>query len=158
MKKLFDKPLHLVTVIILVLVGSLYWYSGSQQERYDAPASAYLRAALTDIASWDSAALRRQLAPEASAAIDDAQMQALMARYRELGAFEDVTELHFGRLAAALSLLGGHTLLSYSGQARFANGTTPFTATLVHRDAQFRLYNLNFGELQMRGGSAPAQP
>lgn len=150
------KPLRIILIVILFVVAALYWYSGQQQERYDAAASAYLRSALADIASWESAALRRQLAPEASAAIDDAQMQALVARYRELGAFEDATELQFGRLTAALSLLGGHMLLSYSGQARFANGATPFTATLVHRDGLFRLYNLNFGELQTR--AEPAQP
>jgi hypothetical protein len=54
-------------------------------------------------------------------------------------------------LTAALSLFGGNTLLSYSGQVRFENGSAHFTATLVHRDRQFRLYNINFGDPQLRG-------
>jgi hypothetical protein len=156
MKKLFDKPLHVITVIILVAVGALYWYAHTQQQRYDGAASAYLREALTDIASWEPAALRRQLAPEALAAIDDTHMQALVERYRPLGAFAEVKELQFGTLTAALSLFSGHTLLSYSGQVRFANGTAHFTATLVLRDERFRLYNINFGEPQP--GAAQTAP
>ena len=156
MNKLLNRPLHLATIVILIAVGGLYWYAHSQQQRYDEAASAWLRGAMTDIASWQAAALRRQLAPEALAAIDDAHMEALVARYRELGAFVDMTDVQFGTLTAALSLLSGNTLLSYSGQVRFQNGSAHFTATLVHRDDQFRLYNINFGEPQLRG--EPAQP
>jgi hypothetical protein len=156
MNKLLNKPLHLVTVIILIAVGSLYWYARSQQQRYDEAASAYLRSAMADIGTWQSAALRRQLAPEALAAIDDAHMDALVARYSALGQFAEITDLQFGTLTAALSFFSGNTLLSYSGQVRFQNGSAHFTATLIQRDEQFRLYNINFGEPQLRAESAPA--
>lgn len=155
MNKLLNKPLHVVTVIILVVVGALYWYARNQQERYDVAASAYLRSAMADIGSWESSALQRQLAPEALAAIDGAHMEALVTRYRSLGAYAELRDLQFGRLAAALSLLSGNTLLSYSGQARFQNGSAHFTATLIHRDNQFRLYNINFGDPQRSGEQAP---
>lgn len=155
MNKLLNKPLHLITIVILIVVGGLYWHAHSQQQRYDEAARAWLRGAMADIASWQGAALRRQLAPEALAAIDDAHMEALVARYRELGAFVDMTDVQFGTLTAALSLFGGNTLLSYSGQVRFENGSAHFTATLVQRDQQFQLYNINFGEPQLRG--EPAQ-
>lgn len=151
MNKLLANPLRLATIVILIAVGGLYWYAHSQQQRYDETARAWLRGAMTDIASWQGAALRRQLAPEALAAIDDAHVEALVARYRELGGFVDMTDVKFGTLTAALSLLSGNTLLSYSGQVRFQSGSAHFTATLVHRDEQFRLYNINFGEPQLRG-------
>lgn len=159
MKKLLDNPLHAITIVILLAVGALYWYAWQQQERYDAAANAWLRSALADIGSWQRSALQRHLAPEALAAIDDAHMDALVARYRELGAFESMSDVQFGRLAAALSFLGGHTLLGYSGVARFRHGSAHFTATLIVRDDSFRFYNINFGELQRSdsSGTAPAQ-
>lgn len=157
MNKLLNKPLHAITIVILIAVGGLYWYAGAQQQRYDEAASAYLRSAMTDIASWQAAAFRRQLAPEALAAIDDAHMDALVARYSGLGEFADTTDVQFGKLTAALSLFSGNTLLSYSGQVRFRNGTAHFTATLIHRDGQFRLYNINLGEPQLQAAPAPAQ-
>jgi hypothetical protein len=150
MNKLLSKPLHAAVLVTLLVVGALYWYSGQQQQRYDAQASAYLRSAMVDISSWQAAALRRQLAAEALAAIDKAQLAALLQRYQLLGAFIDVDNLQFGRLAAALSLFSGDTLLSYSGQARFQNGNAHITATLVLRDGHFQLYNINFGEPELR--------
>lgn len=156
MNRLSDKPLHVATLIILIVVGGLYWYAREQEHRHGEAASAYLRAALTDIGSWNSDALRRQLAPETLAAIDAAHMEALVSRYRELGPFVAVDDPRFGTLTAALSLLGGNALLSYSGRARFQNGSAHFTATLIRHDARFRLYNLNFGEPQRTGASSPA--
>jgi hypothetical protein len=157
MNKLLDKPLHLVTLVILIAVGSLYWYAHTQQQSYDEAGRAYLRSAMKDIASWESAALRRQLAPEALAAIDDAHMDALVTRYRELGEFVEMTDVQFGTLTAALSAFSGNHLFSYSGQVRFRNGSAHFTATLIHRDDQFLLYNINFGEPQQRTEPAPTQ-
>jgi hypothetical protein len=147
MHKLLSKPLHVAVLIIVLSVSGLYGYSGRQQQRYDSAASAYLRSAISNISSWQAAALQRQLAPEALAAIDNTQISALMQRYRPLGGFVGLDDLQFGRLAAALSLFSSsNTLLSYGGQARFQNGTAHLTATLVLRDGQFRLYNINFGE------------
>jgi hypothetical protein len=158
MNKLFTKPLHLVTIVILIAVGGLYWYAHSQQERYDEAASAWLRGAMADIASWQGEALQRQLAPEALAAIDQAHIEALVARYRVLGGFVAMSDVQFGTLTAALSAFSGDTLLSYSGQVKFQNGSAHFTATLVHRDDRFRFYNLNFGEPQMRVEGTTPQP
>lgn len=152
------KPLHIVVIVILLAVGALYWYAHNQEERYGLAAGAWLRSAMTDIGSWEGAALKRQLAPEALAVIDDAHIDALVARYRDLGPFESLSEVQFGRLAAALSLLGGHTLLGYSGVARFEHGSAPFTATLVVRDEQFRFYNINFGEPQRGAPAASPAP
>lgn len=150
MHKLLSKPLHIFMLIMLLIVGGLYWYAGQQQQRYDVAASAYLRSAIADISSWQADALQRQLAEEAWAAIDNAQRDALIMRYQPLGALLSIEELQFGRLAAALSLFSNRTLLSYSGLAHFQNGSAHLTATLVLRDGRFQLYNINFGEPELR--------
>jgi hypothetical protein len=149
MQKLLSKPLHIAVLVILLVVGALYWYSAQQQQRYDSEAGAYLRTAVADISTWQSDALQHQLAPEALAVIDKSQLDALMVHYQTLGVLVSLEQLQFGRLAAALSLFSSSTLLSYSGQARFQNGTAHLTATLVVRDGQFRLYNINFGEPEL---------
>lgn len=148
MSRLSKNPLHLIIVIILLLVGALYLYAQRQQQRHDANATAYLHSALADIGSWQEAALERQLAPEARAAVSTEQLQALAERYRPLGAFERLDDLQFARLTAALSLFSGNTLLSYSGQARFHNGSAALTTTLIWRDGEFRLYNFNLSTPQ----------
>jgi hypothetical protein len=146
---LLDKPLHLAIVILLAIVGSLYYYTGQQQQRYDAAATAYLQRALTDIGSWQAPALQRQLAPEARAAASAEQVEALMQRYRPLGAFQQLQEVKFARLSAVLTLLSSNTLLSYNANARFANGSAHLTATLILRDGQFQLYNFNLSSPQL---------
>jgi succinylglutamate desuccinylase len=150
MAKWLSRPLHLAILVILLLVAALYGYAEQQQQRYDAAARAYLHGALAGIGQWQVAALQTQLDAEALAAIDNTQLEALVLRYRPLGDFIAVDELQFGRLAAALSLLSRHTLLSYSGQARFQQGSAHLTATLILRDGQFRLYNFNLGEPVLR--------
>jgi hypothetical protein len=101
---LLNKPLQLATIVILAVVGSLYWYAGKQQQRYDAAATQFLTQALADIARWEPEALRRQLSDEALSAIDDAQLVALTDRYRSLGAFKRIDEMQFTRLTAALRI------------------------------------------------------
>ncbi len=137
-------------MIILCVVGGLYWYSGVQQQRYDESATQYLRAAFADIGSWQRAALQRQLADDALRTMSDAQLDAIAARYRPLGNFAQLHEVQFARLTAAMSLLGRHRLLSYHGSAQFQHGNADFTATLVIRDDGFRLYNLSFSSPQLR--------
>lgn len=149
MPKLLNKPLHIAVLIILLGVGALYWYAGQQQQRYDVTASAYLRSAVADIGSWQVAVLQRQLDADALAAIDNTQLDALVTRYRPLGAFIGIDDLQFGKLASALALFSQPTLLSYSGQARFQNGSAHLTATLALRAGHFRLYNINFGEPEL---------
>lgn len=148
MKNLRGKFLHITIVVILLVVGGLYYYSGRQQQRYDAEATAYLRSALTDIGSWQAAALRRQLAPEALATADNTQIEALLSRYRPLGSFRHLQDLKFARLSAALSLFSDKTLLGYSATAYFSDGNAHLAATLVLRDGRFHLYNFNLSRPQ----------
>lgn len=144
------KPLQIIVIVILCVVGSLYWYAGRQEARYDAAATAYLQQALTAIGGWHSTALRRHLATEALDTASDQQLEAMAERYRPLGAFQSLQEVKFARLTAALSLFGSDTLLSYHGQARFANGTAQLTATLVVRDGSFKLYNFSLSSPELR--------
>lgn|SRR5690606_12413352 len=148
MKRLPVKLLPLVSLIILCAVGALYWYSGQQQERYDASASAYLSNALADISSWERSALQRHLDDEALRTLSTEQLDAIAERYRPLGAFVKVEELQFTRLTAALSLFSNKRLLSYNGRAQFRQGSANVTATLIVRDGQFRVYNLSLSTPQ----------
>ena len=149
MKSLFDKPLHLIIILILAVVAGLYFYAGRQQERFDADATAYLRNALVDIGSWQPRAIRAQLAGEASAAVSDEQLDALVQRYRALGPFKSLEDPQFARLSSALSVFHRDPLLSYSALAHFQNGSAQITATLVLHDGQFKLYNFNLSSPQL---------
>jgi hypothetical protein len=145
------KPLQLIVLIILGVVGGLYWYAGNQQQRYDAAATRYLQSAFADIGSWQRAALQRQLAEEARRTLSDEQLDAIVERYRALGAFAQLGDMEFSRLTPALSLLGRNRLLSYHGSAQFQHGNANFTATLLIYGDQFRLYNLSFSAPQLNG-------
>jgi|KBSSwiStaDraftv2_1062776.scaffolds.fasta_scaffold37857_3 hypothetical protein len=149
---LLNKPLQLATIVLLAIVGGLYWYSSQQQQRYDAAATQFLNAALTDIGSWQREALRRQLADEALQTVDNAQLDALIDRYRALGAFKQIEQLRFARLTAALSLFNRNTLLSYHGNAQFENGSAALTATIIVSNHRYRLYNFSLANPQLRGG------
>lgn len=149
MKSLFAKPLHLIIIVILLVVAALYFYAGRQQQRFDADATAYLSRALTDIGSWQPQAFRRELAPQASAAVSDQQLDALVQRYRPLGPFRSLEALQFARLTSALAVFHRDPLLSYSGIAHFQNGTAQITATLVYHDGRFKFYNFNLSSPQV---------
>lgn len=148
------KPLHAIIFAFLFVVGALYWYSGQQEQHYDAAARRYLQQALTDIGSWQRAALKRQLAEPALQTIDDKQLDALIERYRGLGAFKRVDDLQFSRLTAALSFFNSNILLSYHGTAVFDNGNAPLTATLIVGGGGFQLYNFSFGSPDIISGPA----
>ena len=142
------KLLHAIIIAILVVVGALFWYSGQQQQRYDEDAQRYLDTALRDIGQWQRGAIKQHLAEQTLQAIDDAQLDALIERYRNLGAFKSTENLQFARTTAALSLFGSNILLSYHGTARFEKGNAPLTATLIVREGRFRIYNFSFGSPQ----------
>lgn len=145
-----NKPLQLATIVILAIVGSLYWYAGERQRQHDASATQFLNRALTEIGSWQRDAMRRQLSDEMSRAVSDAQLDALLDRYRALGKFKYVEQLQFARLTAALSLFGRDTLFSYHGNVQFEHGNAALTVTIVFRDGCYRLYNFSLSNPQLR--------
>lgn len=139
------KPLHAIIFAFLFVFGALYWYSGQQEQHYDAAARAYLQQALVDIGSWQRTALKRQLAESALQAIDDQQLDALIERYHDLGAFKRIDDLEFARLTAALSFFNSNILLSYHGTTVFESGSAALTVTLIVSKGNFRIYNFSFG-------------
>ena len=143
------KPIHIAILAILLAVGGLYLYGGQQERRHDEAARTYLQQALTDISRWQPGALERHLAAPALAAVTPEQRQALLDRYRPLGALASLQDVRYERLTAALSVFSSNTLLGYSAEARFAHGTAHFTATLVLEDGRFRLYNFNLSSPQL---------
>ena len=142
-------PLRIVIVIALFAVGLLYWYSKQQEAHYDATAQRYLQQALTDISAWQRDQIKQHLTPAALANIDDKQIDALIERYRELGAFKRLDDMQFGRLTAALSFFNRNILLSYHGTARFERGNASLAITLVASEGRFQIYNFSFGSPQI---------
>lgn len=143
------KPLQAIIVAILVVVGALYWYSGQQQQHYDADAQKYLRQALTDIGSWQRENVKKHLALQTLAAIDDAQLDALIERYHGLGAFKRLNDLQFARVTAALSFFSSNILLSYHGDAIFEHGNASLAVTVIANNGSFQIYNFSFGMPQI---------
>lgn len=147
------KPLHAVIVAILFIVGALYWHAGQQEQHYDAAARNYLTQALSDIGSWQAENIRNHLAPQTLAAIDNAQLDALIDRYRGLGAFKRIDDLQFARLSAALSFFSPNILLSYHGNVVFEHGSASLTITLIASEGRLRIYNFSFGSPQISPSS-----
>lgn len=143
------KPLQIIIVIALGVVGLLYWYSGQQEQHYDASAQRYMQQALGDISSWQREKIKMHLAPAARANIEDQQIDALIERYRGLGTFKQIDDVQFARLTAALSFFNSNILLSYHGQALFEYGNVSLTLTLVVSNGNFQIYNFSFGAPQI---------
>lgn len=137
------QPLNLAILLVFVIAGGLYLYAAKLEQRHDAAARHYMETALADISRWQPAALRHHLADAAQATVDEEQLRALVERYRPLGAFRALDEPRFAWLTAALSLLGGDTLLGYSAQVHFDNGSARLSAVLVVTGADYRFYNFN---------------
>lgn len=146
------KPLHLAILVVLVAAGALYLYAMQMEQRHDQAARAYLQRALADVGNWQPAALRRHLAPTAQQAVSDAQLAALVERYRSLGNYRQIDDLQFARLTAALSLFSGNTLLGYAGTVRFEHGSAHLSAVLLVEAGEYHLYNFN---LSAPEGAAP---
>lgn len=143
------KPLQVIIIIALFAAGILYWYSGQQQGHYDVAAQRYLQQSLSDISSWQRDKIKQHLTPAALANIDDKQIDALVERYRELGAFKRIDDLQFARLTAALSFFSSNILLSYHGTARFEHGNASLAITLIASEGRFQIYNFSFGSPQI---------
>ena len=139
------KPLQAIIVAILCVVGALYWYAGEQEKHYGPDARNYLNQALGAFGSWQRDRIKTQLAPPMLAAVDDAQLDALIDRYRALGGFRRIDDLAFARLMAALSFFSSNILLSYHGTAVFEHGSATLAVTLLANDGRLQIYNFSFG-------------
>ncbi|MFT3928844.1 MAG: hypothetical protein QM709_00995 [Spongiibacteraceae bacterium] len=139
------KPLRILIIVALFAVGLLYWYSEQQRDHYDVAAQRYLQQSLSDISSWQRDNIKQHLTPAALANIDDKQIDALIERYRGLGAFKRVDDLQFARLTAALSFFSSNILLSYHGTVRFEHGNASLAITLIASQGRFQIYNFSFG-------------
>lgn len=148
------KPLRIIIIVALFTVGLLYWYSGQQQAYYDVAAQRYMQQALSDIATWQRDKIKPHLTPAALANIDDKQIDALIERYRELGAFKRIDDVQFARLTAALSFFSSNILLSYHGTAYFEHGNASLAITLIASEGRFQIYNFSFGSPQIAPSGA----
>lgn len=144
MSALFDRPLHLGIIFALCLFALLYWQTGEQEKYYAESAAPWFEQSLSEISSWEKAALLRHLSAEAQATISNEQVNKLLDHYRPLGALQSMDPPLFSRLTAALSILGAKRV-SYSTRAVFENGSAIVTATLLDSNGSYSFYNLNIG-------------
>ncbi len=137
-----------ISIVLLIIFGTLYFYTGQQKEYYEKTALPAISGILKEISQWEKNGLLAYLAPEAKQTITEDNLARLLNHYRQFGAFKSVGELQFSRLASALSLFGQRRV-SYSGIAQFENGPVNLTITLNQTGNGFLIYNLSLTEATM---------
>ena len=139
---MMSNQLRAICFIFLLIMAALYFYTGKQADYYNATAPQQIAYILADIDSWQEDDLREHLSLEATQVITPEQLKNVLAFYRPLGQFQKIEELHFSKLASALSLLG-KKYISYSGYAIYRGGRTELTITLVEEDNRLKISNIN---------------
>lgn len=139
--------MRLVIIALLALVAALFVYTNKQEAHYRAIAPDQIHAMLQDIDSWQAADLSQHLSSAAKSVVSPQQLSNVLDLYRPLGRYEGIVELHFSRLASALSLLGDK-YISYSGIVQYSGGQAELTITLVHDEAapesgKLKISNIN---------------
>ncbi|WP_019528120.1 hypothetical protein [Dasania marina] len=144
-----SKPvlIRLVIISFLAIVAGLFVYTDRQEAHYQATAPDQISAMLQDIDSWQAADLSQHLSSAAKSVVSPQQLSNVLDLYRPLGQFERIEELHFSRLASALSLLGTR-YISYSGIVQYSRGHAELTITLVHDETapdsdKLKISNIN---------------
>jgi hypothetical protein len=142
-----NNGLRIAVLVLVIAFIVLFYYSGTQQQYYQATAEPVVATILGDVSSWEIQAMRQHLSTAADQTIDDNQLKQLLDQYRPLGQLVAVDTLQFSRLMSVFSLLGD-TRISYSGSARFEHGPADFTLTLEESGGVFSIYNLTIQPLQ----------
>lgn len=139
---MLSNQLRLVVIIILIVLAALYVYTGKQESYYQSTAPNQISYMLQDIDSWEAKELNQHLSAEAKAVVSPSQLANVLTLYRPLGRFQHIEELHFSRLASALSLFG-KTYISYSGYVQYSSGRAELTITLVPEGNRLAISNIN---------------
>lgn len=144
---MWNKPLNLAVAGLLVLFCGLYVYTGKQADKYAQTAVPWLEQNMPAITTWKVEETWKRLAPEAKAIIDQRQLDAIINRYELMGIYKGMESPEFSRLASALSVLSGDAKINYSAKTHFSNADAILTITLVQRQGEFMIYNMNLGEM-----------
>ncbi len=139
---MMSNPLRIVIIILLLIMAALYAYTGKQETHYQTIAPDEISYMLQDIDNWQADSLNQHLSLEAKTVVTPSQLSNVLNLYRPLGNFQRIEELHFSRLASALSLVG-KKYIGYSGTARYSKGLAELTITLVEEDGQLKISNIN---------------
>lgn len=137
--------LMMLSVVLLLIAGALYFQAGQMERRYQDEAERYLRQTLTELSDWRGSTLRGHLSDEARAVVDDASADRLLAEYRGLGALRRLEDIRFSRLSSALSVFSRQRRLGYSATGHYEDGQVDVTVTLLAAPDGLRIYNINFG-------------
>lgn len=137
--------LRIIVFILLTGIVAIYFYTGRQEDHYNANTPKAINQILTEISAWEKPVLFRHLAEEAKQTINDEQLSQLFNLYRRFGRFRSIDELSFSRTASAFSLIG-EKRIHYAGTAYFDIGLVNVNITLVERGGYFKIYNFNLTE------------
>jgi len=144
---MLNKPLNIAVAGLLVLFAALYVYTSKQEDNYAQTAVPWMEQNLPEITTWEIDQTWNRLAPEAKAIIDRRQLDAILNQYELMGIYQGMENPEFSRLASALSLFSGDAKINYSAKLHFSNADAILTITLVQRQGEFMIYNMNMGEM-----------
>lgn len=133
--------LRVITLFLLTLCIGLYFYTTQQQRYYDSHAKPIATGIITEISRWEKSLLKFHLSKQASQTLSEQQLEQLLNHYRQFGQLQKLEELHFSRLASALSLLGERRI-NYRADAQFDTGPAHINLTLIHHYDSYKIYNL----------------
>ena len=133
---------RITAIALLIAMALLYMYTDQQQAYYEATAPAQINQMLEDISSWQEQDLSRHLSQEAKDITSPSQLSNVLALYRPLGDFQKIEQLHFSKLASALSFFG-KKIVSYTGEVLFSSGQAKLTITLIHEHQRLKISNIN---------------
>lgn len=135
-----NEQLRTISLVLLFLIGSLYFYTYRQEKAHDQIARPAAEQLLKQISQWDKQTIFELLSEEARQTLNDEQLSRLVEHYRQFGKLQSIQELKFSKLASALSLLGSYRI-SYQGSAIYSTGPANITMTLVPAEGGYRIYN-----------------
>ena len=145
---MFSKPLNAIVAVLLIIFGALYFYTAEQEKKYQNTAVLWLKDNVPFITTWDPDQTWTRLAPEAKELVSQSQLNTIIKDYRLMGRLKSMEEPVFSKLASAFSALSWDKKINYSAQMHFSNADALLTITLVKRDGQFKIYNLNLSNLE----------
>ncbi|MGK0499367.1 MAG: hypothetical protein ACJAYG_001004 [Oceanicoccus sp.] len=141
-----NNKLRFISLVLLSLCVSLYFYSDQQRDYYDANAKPVALNIVQDVSRWQPQILLSHLSTAAKQTLSEPQLEQLLAQYRQFGRLEKVDELTFSLLASVLSLFG-QSHINYSSDASFSQGRAHINLTLTIENGRYKIYNFSINPI-----------
>ena len=144
---MFSKPLNIAVAIFLVLFTAIYMYTSNQRDKYAQSAIPWLEKNLPAITTWEVEQTWSRLAPEVKQIVDRNELDKIINQYELMGVYQGMEDPEFSRVASAFSIFGSDPKINYTALLHFTQADAILTITLVQRQGEFMIYNLNLGEM-----------